>query len=104
VPSKNSAGQSWGPHIAVIATKEDRGQEERATQKESTASAQFRSEENRWSGPGITAVRSPTIDGAGGPRSGQSAVTTPKRAASRSSPYCEGDKNHRPKIYRNEPG
>ena len=54
--SKNSAGQNWGLHIAVIATKEDRGQEESATQEENTALAQFRSEENRWSGPGSTAV------------------------------------------------
>ena len=50
-----------------------------------------------------TAVCTPTIDGAGEPRSGQSAETTPKRAAMRSSPCCdyEGHKNHRPKICRN---
>jgi hypothetical protein len=40
-------------------------------------------EENPGSGPGSTAVCTPTIDGAGAPRSGQSVVTTPKRGATR---------------------
>jgi hypothetical protein len=39
-----------GPHVAVIATKEDRGHEERAIQQENAALAGFRSEENPTEG------------------------------------------------------
>jgi hypothetical protein len=43
LPSKNSASENWGPHVAVIATKEDRGHEERAIQEKNTAQTRFRS-------------------------------------------------------------
>jgi hypothetical protein len=30
LPSKNSTSQNWGPHVAVVATKEDPSHEQRA--------------------------------------------------------------------------